>query len=231
MPNASKKNWDEYVACAETVARTDGFVRLRDGILARAGLEESDTVADLGAGTGLLTLEAAAVAKRAWAIDVSPQMCEYLSAKARSAELTNVEPVTASVVSLPLVDESVSAVISNYCFHHLDDRDKMVALREVHRVLAPAGRVVIGDMMFSMSLADGRNRAVVRGKVRQLLAKGPAGGWRLVRNGARYLAGRWERPATPEWWEHALVAAGFEDVVVSPLNHEGGIASARKGDG
>ena len=222
------KNWNDYVACAETVARSPGFARLRDHIIDAAALREGDAVLDLGAGTGLLTLPAAGAAERVWALDVSARMTEYLATKSRSAGLDNVEPIVASVVSIPIVDGSVDVAISNYCFHHLDDAAKLVALREVERVLTPGGRLVIGDMMFSLSPTSERNRAVVRDKVRSLLAKGPAGAWRLARNGARYLTGRWERPATAQWWQGALTQTGFVDVDVAVLDHEGGIATARK---
>ena len=225
---ATEKDWNDYVRCAEEVARSPGFQGLRDAILERAAIQPRDEVLDLGSGTGLLTLGAAASGKRVWALDISRGMCDYLAAKATSAELANIEPVVASIVSVPLVDESVDVVVSNYCFHHLDDAEKVVALREVHRVLVPGGRLVVGDMMFSLALADERNRAVIRSKVRSLLAKGPSGAWRLARNGARYLSGRWERPTRPEWWSAALAEVGFVDIEVNALDHEGGIASARR---
>lgn len=223
-----EKNWNEYVACAEVVARSDGFRALRDRILDAAALQRADEVLDLGSGTGLLTLPAAGLTRRVWAVDISEAMARYLASKVRSAELDNVEPIVASIVSIPIVDASIDVAVSNYCFHHLDDAGKRMALNEVNRVLVPGGRLVIGDMMFSLALTDGRNRAVVRGKVRQLLAKGPAGAWRLARNGARYVTGRWERPATPEWWRAVLDETGFVDIEVEALEHEGGIAAARK---
>lgn len=273
------KNWNDYVACAETVARGAGFRALRDRILelgawvsngsvghtgidharaesavpnlhAKTGhcgalshvlgrkshywdtllaeLGPDDEVLDLGSGTGLLTLPAARMVKRVWALDISQRMGDYLNAKTRSAELANVEPIVASAVSLPLVDRSVNAAISNYCFHHLDDDAKLVALREVERVLVPGGRLVLGDMMFSLTLGDPRNRAVVGSKVRGLLAKGPGGALRLARNGARYVVGRWEQPATAEWWAAALAETGFTQIEVETLEHEGGIARATK---
>ena len=51
---------------------------------------------------------------------------------------------------------------------------------------------------------------------------------RLVKNGARFAAARWEKPVRPEWWGDALLQAGFVAVSVEPLPHEGGIASAKK---
>ena len=225
---SADKNWNRYVASAETVARGPGFQALRDRIIELASVSADDEVLDLGSGTGLLTLPAAERARRVWALDISQGMADYLSAKARSAGLDNVEAIVGSAVSVPLVDESVQAVISNYCFHHLDHAAKLTALTEASRVLAPGGRLVIGDMMFSLAPGDRRNRAVVSSKVRSLLAKGPAGAWRLARNGARYVAGRWERPADASWWTAALAEAGFTEVSVETLEHEGGIARARK---
>lgn len=224
----TEKDWDDYVAAAEIVARSPGFLQLRDAILERAEVAAGERVLDIGSGTGLLTLPSAAVAERVWALDISGGMCNYLDVKVRSAGFTNVEPVVASAASIPLVDECVEVVVSNYCFHHLDPAGKVTALAEVHRTLVPGGRLVFGDMMFSMALGEARNRRVVADKVGSMLAKGPAGAWRLARNGTRYVTGRWESPATPEWWRTALVSAGFEDVEVETLPHEGGIGSGRK---
>jgi ubiquinone/menaquinone biosynthesis C-methylase UbiE len=222
------KDWDEYVASAEVVARSAGFQDLRERILDAAEIKQGDEVLDLGSGTGLLTFPSAETASRVWAVDISQGMLDYLAAKARSAGLDNIELVVASVVSIPLVDETIDVAISNYCFHHLSADDKMTALAEVERTLKPGGRLVLADMMFSLALAEPRNRAVVKDKVRGLLSKGRGGVWRLVRNAARYAARRWEHPATAAWWHSALLEAGFIDVEVNALSHEGGIATARK---
>ena len=222
------KNWDAHVSHAEEVARGAGFADLRDRILALAAPAGDDVAVDVGSGTGLLTLPLAQRVQRVWAVDIAPLMGEYLRTKALRAGIENIETATASAVSLPLVDGSVTLAVSNYCFHHLDDEGKRRALREIHRVLRPGGRLVFGDMMFRVSVADGRDRRVVAQKVRGMLKKGPAGVVRLARNGLRFAGGRWERPARADWWEAALREAGFVDVQVEPLSHEGGVAAARR---
>lgn len=222
----SNKDWDRHVVEAEELARGRGFREIRDAILRRAEPRASDRALDVGAGTGLLTLALAARVSCVWALDISPAMSEYLRVKSSSAGIKNVEPVVGSALSLPLVDESVELVVSNYCLHHLDAVGKVRALTEIRRVLVPGGRLVFGDMMFGIGLLGRRDRKVVSQKVTAMLRKGPAGVFRLGKNAGRLLRGRWERPARPEWWRQALADAGFSEVVVEPMPHEGGIAAA-----
>ena len=228
MALLTRKNWDEHVADAEEVARCSAFQEIRDLIVQLAVPASDDVVVDVGSGTGLLALMFAPRVKKVWAIDISPQMCDYLRAKAESAELDNIPVAVASAVSLPLVDETADVVVSNYCLHHLRDRDKERALAEAYRVLRPGGRLVIGDMMFRVGVARSRDRRVVVSKAVAILRKGPAGVARLLKNALRILTFRWERPAGAEWWRDALRRAGFAEVRVEELEHEGGIASARK---
>jgi ubiquinone/menaquinone biosynthesis C-methylase UbiE len=222
------KNWDEHVIHAEEVARGAGFGALRDRIIERAAPASGETCVDIGAGTGLLTLPLATADVKVWAVDISPAMCEYLRAKTASASLDDVHAIVGSAVSLPLVDECADVVVSNYCFHHLSDVEKRRALAEVHRVLRPGGRLVFGDMMFRLTLTRPRDRQVLRDKMRGLLRKGPAGAVRLAKNALRILARRWEQPADGQWWRDALREAGFADITVEELHHEGGLAYARK---
>jgi ubiquinone/menaquinone biosynthesis C-methylase UbiE len=185
------------------------------------------TVVDVGAGTGLLSLAFAERAARVWAIDSSAAMGEYLRVKADSAGLHNVETVLASAVSLPLVDHVADLVVSNYCLHELRRDDKHRALEEARRVLKPGGRLVIGDMMFSLNPIQSRDRRVVTVKLRMLASRGLPGVWRLLKNAARLASGRWEHPANAAWWHEALKRSGFHHVKIEMLAHEGGIAMAQ----
>lgn len=222
------KDWNRHVSDAEEIARGTGFRHLRDRILELAAPQTTDVVVDVGSGTGLLSLELAPQVEQVWAIDISASMVDYLRTKATSAGLQNIDAAVASAVSLPLVDAFADLVVSNYCFHHMGERDKRRALQEVMRVLRPGGRLVIGDMMFDLAPDDPRNRAVIAGKVEAMLRKGPAGVLRLTKNAARLACGRWERPARAHWWSRALTEAGFTDVEVTLLEHEGGLACARR---
>jgi ubiquinone/menaquinone biosynthesis C-methylase UbiE len=218
-------DWDERVDAWEEVASSAAFLELRDRICERAAPTPDDRVVDLGAGTGLLTLALAPRVAEVTALDISPRMLERLDEHAAADGIDNVRCVVGDLRELPLEDESATLVVSSYAFHHLEDADKELALTEVRRVLAPDGRLVLCDMMFSLSL-DARDRALLRDKLVAIARRGPAGLLRIARNAGRVAAGRWEHPSPPESWEAMLRRRRFEEVEVELLANEAGLASA-----
>ncbi|MGA2163511.1 MAG: class I SAM-dependent methyltransferase [Solirubrobacteraceae bacterium] len=230
LPWMRSKNWDEHVENLEQMASTAGFHALRDTILDLASLRPDERVLDIGAGTGLLTLAAAPQVAHVTALDISSAMCHHLQSKLVQLGIGNVEVLVENATELPFGDASLDVVISNYCLHHLADTDKRGALAEIERVLRPGGRLVFADMMFQLSVIDRRDRAVIGKLVKRMLNRGPAGLLRIARNATRIATGRWEHPTRVQWWQEALLLAGFVDVAVRALDHEGGIASARKAD-
>jgi len=225
--STDRYGWDERVDTWEDVAASDAFLRLRDRVVELAEPREDDRVVDLGAGTGLLTLALAPRVADVVAVDYSAAMLERLDALAASDGVHNLRTVEADLRRLPLEDECATLLVSNYAFHHLDDPGKELALSEARRVLQPGGRLIVCDMMFSLSL-EARDRQVVMEKVFSLLRRGPAGVIRILKNAGRLVAGRWEQPAPPETWEEMLVARGFEDVRVELLANEAAVAVARR---
>ena len=220
-------HWDERVEAWEEVATSPAFLAIRDRVVELADARRNDRVVDLGAGTGLLTLALAPLVEEVVAVDISERMLERLDDRIAADGVNNVEPLLADLRRLPLEDECATLVVSNYAFHHLDDPGKELALAEARRILRPGGRLVICDMMFSLSL-EARDRRLVWEKIRGLLRRGPAGVVRILRNAARVVAGRWEQPATPASWEEMLVARGFEQVRIELLAHEAAVAVARR---
>lgn len=220
-------DWDERVEAWEEVADSTAFLAIRDRIVELAAPARDDCVVDLGAGTGLLALALAPQVAEVVAVDISERMLERLDERAATDGIRNLRTLEADLRRLPLPDESASLVVSNYAFHHLDDAGKELALSEARRILRPGGRLIVCDMMFSLSL-ESRDRRLVLEKVMAMLKRGPAGVLRILKNAGRVVAGRWEQPARPETWEKMLEARGFEDVRVELLEHEAAIAVARR---
>ena len=218
-------DWDARVEAWEEVASSDAFLVLRDRVCAAARPRADDRVVDLGAGLGLLALELAPRVAEVTAVDISGRMLEELDARAAADGIDNVHPLVADLRSLPLDDDAATLVVSNYAFHHLVDADKELALTEARRVLAPGGRLVVCDMMFSLSL-DARDRTLLWHKLAAIARRGPAGLLRIARNAGRVAAGRWEHPSPPDVWERMLRDRHFEQVEVELLENEAGLATA-----
>lgn len=230
VPIPAGSTWDDRVDSWETVAESPAFQRFASEVQTLAAPRADDRVVDLGCGTGLLSLAFAPLVERVVAIDSSPAMLQRLAEKTATESTANIETVVADLRSLPLPDESATLAVSNYALHHLDDRGKELALSEIRRVLVPGGRLVICDMMFALSLRPS-DVAVIGGKLALLARRGPAGLLRIARNGARIVTRRWEHPSPASSWEQMLAARHFTDIRVRLLEHEAGIALARRPSG
>lgn len=220
-------NWDARVESWEQVAASPAFARLAQLVLEAAAPTPTDRVLDLGAGTGLLSFALAPHVEHVLAVDLSEPMLIRLHDNALKLGVRNVSTRVADLRTIPLADNSVTLAVSNYAFHHLDDAGKELALAEVRRVLAPGGRLVVCDMMFSLSLSA-RDRAVIGGMLWMIARRGPSGIYRIAKNAARVATGRWEKPTTQSAWEAMLARRQFDDISVRVLENEAGLARAKR---
>ena len=105
-------------------------------------LDESWTVGDLGCGTGYLTEAIAPVVKQVIAVDESGAMLS--AARRRLSALENVEVRNGSVEDLPIDDGALDVALLFMVAHFVLEPVKV--LKEIKRVLAPGGRLVILDL-------------------------------------------------------------------------------------
>ncbi len=104
-----------------------------------------EIVADLGCGPGFMTLElsrAVGHEGKVYGIDPAPDMRK--AAIERCSGRDNVSIENGTVLELPFSEGSIDKAVSVQVFEYVDDIPS--ALQEVHRVLRPDGRLVIGDM-------------------------------------------------------------------------------------
>jgi len=116
-------------------------------LVTASGAGPADTVLDLACGPGLVAAAFASVARHVTGIDLTPAMIERARALARERGLANVTLTVGDVRPLPYEDGAFSLVVSRFAFHHFPDPGAV--LREMVRVCAPGGRVVVADAAVS----------------------------------------------------------------------------------
>jgi SAM-dependent methyltransferase len=112
-----------------------------------AGAGPGDTVLDVACGGGNVVCAFARVVRHATGIDLTPAMIEQARARQAQERLSNVSWHVGDVLPLPFADAAFTIVTSRYAFHHL--LDPQAVLREMARVCAPGGTVVLVDVAAS----------------------------------------------------------------------------------
>jgi arsenite methyltransferase len=124
-------------------------------------LEPGERVLDLGSGAGTDSLIAAQMVGAGGSvtgIDMTPQMLAKARAAAAEMGAANVEFVEAEAERLPFPDASFDFVISNGVIDLIPDKD--VVFAELHRVLAPGGRMQIADVTIQNPVSEEGRRKI-----------------------------------------------------------------------
>ncbi len=102
-------------------------------------------VADLGIGSGELTLLLCDSSEKVIGVDASRPMLDRVRAKADRAGVKNLELRLGNIEALPLAAGEVDVVVLSQTLHHAEEPAR--ALAEAHRVLAPGGRILLLDLL------------------------------------------------------------------------------------
>jgi predicted methyltransferase len=123
-------------------------------VIAALGLRPGMVVADIGAGTGAFTIpfaEAVAPFGKALAVDLHPDLMDYIAAKARRAKVTNLQTVLAERDEPKLPPGQVDVAFFHDVFHNVNDRQDY--LRRLVSYLKPGGRIAIVEQEFHDPIA------------------------------------------------------------------------------
>jgi Methylase involved in ubiquinone/menaquinone biosynthesis len=203
-------------------------VRLLERVSPPAGDEATFDLLDVGTGTGALALAVLErwPGSRVTGIDPSSRMLDVAADRARlqwSGPPGRLRLVVATADRLPLADQSMDLVVSSFVIQLVPKRAAM--LREVRRVLRPAGAVAIvtwqdDDLLFEPDelFAD---------VVRELRIERP-GDDRDVHpyTSARAAAREFQRAgfrmvdARAEWLEHRFTPEGYLDLLEHWIERE-----------
>ncbi len=140
-----------------TAYALNGKIRQRDFMLSRVQWRGDEQVLDIGTGRGLLLVGAAKRLKTGKAIGIDVWRSEDLSANTPDAARRNAElEGVASLVEvrdgdardLAFADDSIDVVLSLLCIHNIEPEEgRVVACREIARVLKLGGTALIGDYL------------------------------------------------------------------------------------
>jgi len=110
-------------------------------ILQRMQVHTGETIADLGAGVGYLSIPLADAGAKVIALDFQQDMLDGL--RERDGGSKRIELVKAKLPEIPLPSASLDRVVMLNVFHEVSDKGKLSA--EIVRVLRPAGRITLVD--------------------------------------------------------------------------------------
>jgi SAM-dependent methyltransferase len=153
-PGTHQDNTDgtEWVKRLERPERIPGL-RIAD-VIACLKLKPGDVVADIGAGTGAYTVpfaKAVAPAGQALAVDIWPELLDYVSGKAQAANVANLRTVLAARDDPRLPAAGVDVAFFHDVFHNVNDREAY--LKVLVRYLKPDGRIAIIEQEFDDPIA------------------------------------------------------------------------------
>ncbi len=112
--------------------------------LALIGIERGMIVADIGAGSGYMTVRLARLvgpSGKVYANDIQPKMLQLIRQKVDALNLPNVETVQGSDVDPHLPEGSIDLALLVDVYHELWHPQEM--LKAINRALKPGGRIVL----------------------------------------------------------------------------------------
>ncbi len=121
-----------------------GYDHVLAWIMGLLELDDSLTVLDVAAGTGIVAREIAPLVKAVVALDSTPEMLEQGRQQAAAAGLANLEFLQSDAQRLPYPDGFFDLVTCRLGMHHFFD--PQVQANEMVRVCRPGGQVAIIDI-------------------------------------------------------------------------------------
>ena len=112
-------------------------------ILERAAPHQDEVCADLGAGTGYISIPLSREVKAVIALDSQREMLDSLKTAIEPGHAGDIWPIIGELPELPFADSSIDRIFIVNVLHEFEDRNRLV--QEITRVLREGGRVSLVD--------------------------------------------------------------------------------------
>lgn len=110
--------------------------------LLKTGLNEGSIFCDIGAGTGIFTIEAAKITNaKTYAIDISEDMLKIIAGKAKAQGLENIELIKPEGFKYPIDTNQCDFIMLCTVLHEIDNKDAL--FNEINRILKTCGKIII----------------------------------------------------------------------------------------
>jgi SAM-dependent methyltransferase len=135
---------------------------LNDEAIALLAVEPGDAVLEIGCGPGRTVATLAAHGARVTGVDPSPAMLAQARRRnARTVHTGQIELLAGHAGALPAPDESFECALTVHTIYFWPDLH--AGLREIHRILAPGGRVAIAFRPTELGLPRRLDPHIYRG--------------------------------------------------------------------
>lgn len=228
-------NWsNEY---DDTLGKIGFHTELLKTVARYSKVKKSDSVLDIGSGTGLLSLR---LLKKTdcsiTGIDSSKEMTAIFQKKIKKLKLE--DNITCQIMDaneLKFKKNTFDKVVSTVTLHHIKNKDKVI--KKVYNTLKPGGIFVIGEIDMDTT---GKHDNVTRLK---RIIKVLEDEWfmamknvsveafeRLYDNGKKHIFNQGEYCISLKQWAQACRKAGFKNVIIKKLSRYNsfGIVAAAK---
>jgi ubiquinone/menaquinone biosynthesis C-methylase UbiE len=119
----------------------------RDRLRATLEPEPGERILEVGPGTGYYSLDVADWLQPGGSLDIldlQQEMLNHTMERSVERDLSNINPTLSDATAMPYEDSAFDAAYLVCVLGEIPDQD--AALRELHRVLKPGGRLVVGEL-------------------------------------------------------------------------------------
>ncbi len=148
--NINERFLDANLDAQQWLKRLEGESREiyvhHQAIVDAIGIKPSESIADVGGGTGLFIgpfAEAVTDSGKVYAVDISPKLVEYMQKRIKDEGLKNVEAILSREDSVELPADSVDFVFVCDTYHHFEYHADM--LLSIRNALRRGGQLILID--------------------------------------------------------------------------------------